>query len=178
VNNTIVTNKNVTSFGTYNFFTGDYIIIDDAFVKVLILEVPTCADDNCAYLVNRSVVRFYYVTKGGSSYNELSAGEEITLLRYDTPVASPIKSNVHVNVLNISINRDGSQSNEDSNSNSAFIVVSPVPQVCQSLIDKVKTPVDFVDNGVGWSKIWNNTYRNQWWIDNQLYDGTEYYAEW
>lgn len=51
-------------------------------------------------------------------------------------------------------------------------------QSCQSLINKVKNPVSYFDNGLGYELTWNRTYSGSWWIDNGAKNVNEYYADW
>lgn len=51
-------------------------------------------------------------------------------------------------------------------------------QSCQSLINKVKNPVSYFDNGLGYELRWNSTYSGSWWTDNGAKNVNEYYADW
>jgi hypothetical protein len=51
-------------------------------------------------------------------------------------------------------------------------------QSCSSLIDKIKNPTDFNNNGVDWRLSWNYTWENPIYINGQAYDSKDYSASW
>jgi len=51
-------------------------------------------------------------------------------------------------------------------------------QVCQPLIDRIKSPADFYLNGYQYYHSWNNSYTGTWWINNTLENYTEYASSW
>lgn len=51
-------------------------------------------------------------------------------------------------------------------------------QSCQELIDFVKNPQGFIDKGIGYDLLWNQTQRINWWINNEEKELTQYYANW
>ena len=51
-------------------------------------------------------------------------------------------------------------------------------QVCQPLIDRIKNPQDFFDNGVGYELNWNGSDKGEWWIDGQVEEYKRYSASW
>ncbi|MBS3080217.1 hypothetical protein J4221_01990 [Candidatus Pacearchaeota archaeon] len=51
-------------------------------------------------------------------------------------------------------------------------------QSCQELVDFVKNPEDYIDRGIRYILLWNDTQRNSWWINNEQKELTSYYAQW
>lgn len=164
--------KTIINYANYiSLRTGDIINFGNAYVRALVLQVPTCVSPSCDSLVNRNVIRFFYLPSRADMYTELESGESRTFSHTDAPLTSLTLSDVRVTVDSINISLNGEQSNTLANDNGAVIHLTK-PQVCQQLIDDLRHPDEtFAGNdGTVYQLSWNNTYVSD--------DSVQYYASW
>ncbi|MEK6882108.1 MAG: hypothetical protein AABY22_21000, partial [Nanoarchaeota archaeon] len=175
-------NNNLGSFTTLDCPSTGYCS-DGACVKRTVNETVTCTDSDGG---------LKYDVKGISKGMEEVVINGTKVLRYaerkdicvkDNQIPNPgLEEGVFEyycqdNILKVKGGLTESHVCENGCSNGAC-VPSPESNTCPDLVNKVANPSDFVDQGIGYTNSGNNSYRVDWWIDDNTYKGTEYYASW